>query len=145
MPNRSRPAETAAALACRSSPASFLDQDGLSTTWFKYCRAEIPMGGGIQFGRDELTHYYYAQAVFNLMLNRELNAGSEAVAWSDYRKATFDHLQSKQNQDGSWPAPLDSQGGISVGPVYSAAVWCTILQLDKKTHPLTRTRALVTF
>jgi hypothetical protein len=57
----------------------------------------------------------------------------------------FDHLQSSQNKDGSWPAPLESQEGISVGPVYSTAVWCTILQLDKKFHPLTHQRVRVTF
>ena len=36
------------------------------TKWQEYCQAEIPDGRGIKFGRDELIHYYYAQAVFNL-------------------------------------------------------------------------------
>ena len=135
-PNRSRPAETAAALACRSNPLTFLDQHGVCTTWFTYCRTEIPMGRNIQFGRDELTHYYYAQAVYN----HTLNVPTPVVAWSDYRTALFDHLQSTQNKDGSWPAPAEAQCGIGVGPVYGTAVWCTILQLDKRNHPLTRER-----
>ena len=97
-------------------------RDELREKWFKYCQTEIPVGRDIQFGRDELTHYYYAQAVFNL--------GSDD-AWNDYRTAMFDHLQSSQNKDGSWPAG----DGISVGPVYSTAVWCTVLQLDKRSHP----------
>ncbi len=139
--NRSKPAETAAALACRCCPDAFLNQDGLGAKWFKECRTEIPVGRDIKFGRDELTHYYYAQAVFNLMLNPEFIPRSDAIAWSDYRTAMFDHLQNSQNKDGSWP----SGDGISVGPVYSTAVWCTILQLDKKMHPLTRTRVLNTF
>jgi hypothetical protein len=46
----------------------------------------------------------------------------------------FDHLQSSQNKDGSWPAG----DGISVGPVYSTALWCTVLQLDKNSHPSTQ-------
>jgi hypothetical protein len=144
-PDRNRPAETAAALACRCCPDAFLDQDGLCSKWFKYCQTEIPVGRGMKFGRDELTHYYYAQAVFSLMLNPEFNVGTNAETWSQYRKAMFDHLQSSQNKDGSWPAPLDAQGRISIGPVYSAAMWCTILQLDKKNHPLTQQRLRATF
>jgi hypothetical protein len=130
--NRSRPAETAAALACcfRQGPFAEETKDALElcAKWFKYCQAEIPVGRAIQFGRDELTHYYYAQAVF---LHEERSAGS---AWKDYRTAMFDHLQSSQNKDGSWPAG----DGISVGTVYSTAVWCTILQLDNRSHPSMR-------
>jgi hypothetical protein len=133
-PTRNKAAETAAALACRFNPSRFRDRDGLAK-WFKDCRAAVPMGRDIEFGRDEFTHYYYAQAIFNAMLNSN---NETAVAWSDYRAALFDHLKSSQANDGSWPAPLKSQMGISVGPVYATAVWCTILQLDTRRHPLTR-------
>ena len=81
-------------------------EDELSKKWFKYCQTEIPVGRAIQFGRDELTHYYYAQAVFNLGGN----------AWSDYRTAMFDHLQSTQNKDGSWPARLDPRTVLALAP-----------------------------
>jgi hypothetical protein len=74
----------------------------VSTTWFKYCKTGIPMGRDIQFGRDEMVHYYYAQAVFTLMMNPEFNARSEGIRWSEYRNTMFDHLQSSQNNDGSW-------------------------------------------
>jgi hypothetical protein len=43
----------------------------------------------------------------------------------------FDHLLTSQNDDGSWVAG----DGISVGSVYSTAIWCTILQLDNYRHP----------
>jgi hypothetical protein len=128
--NRSRPAETAATLACFFAPNSVAPyarltsgetKDALHNKWFKYCQDEIPVGRDIKLGRDELTHYYYAQAVFNV--------GGDT--WSSYRTAMFDHLQSSQNKDGSWP-PGD---GICVGQVYATAVWCTVLQLDKKSHP----------
>jgi hypothetical protein len=134
--NPSRPADTAAALACHFRPRSFAtlagtkdEKDELGEKWLKYCQTEIPMGRDIKFGRDELTHYYYAQAVYNV--------GGDT--WSGYRTAMFDHLQSSQNKDGSWPAG----DGISVGPVYSTAVWCTVLQLDKRSHPSTRRNDVV--
>lgn len=126
--NHTTAADTAAALACyfRSGPWSGVRSRDmmhqLPQEWFKYCQTEIPVGRAIQFGCDELTHYYYAQAVFEL---------SNKTAWTSYRVAMFDHLQNSQNNDGSWPAG----NGIGVGPVYSTAVWCTILQLDKRSHP----------
>lgn len=144
-PNRSRSAETAAALVCRFNPNSYLDQDGLANTWFKFCKTEVPMGDKIQFGRDEMTHYYYAQAVFTMKLNPEFNAGGDGPKWEDYRKSVFDHLKQKQEKDGSWPAPTEAPGGVSVGPVYATAVWCTVLQFDKRQHPLTQSRVRITF
>jgi hypothetical protein len=99
-------------------------KEELCNQWFKYCETEIPVGGNIKFGRDELTHHYYAQAVFNV----------NGAAWTSYRTAMFDHLQSSQNKDGSWPAG----DGIGVSPVYATAVWCTILQLDNRSHPSMR-------
>ena len=145
-PNTSKPAELAAALACRCSPDGLDYQDASRAKWIKDCLAEIQVGRDIKFGRDELTHYYYAQAVFNLMLNAaDYNIPVEASLWSDYRKAMFDHLQRSQNKDGSWPASTESLEGFSVGPVYSAAVWCTVLQLDNNCHPLTRQRNLRVF
>jgi hypothetical protein len=131
--NRSRPADTAAALAARFNPDTiqinatvkpYAMADELCKKWLKYCQAEIPVGRDIKFGRDELTHYYFAQTMSNV--------GGET--WTGYRTTMFDHLQSSQNKDGSWPAG----DGISVGPVYSTALWCTILQLDKRNHPLIR-------
>ena len=48
--------------------------------------------------------------------------------------AMFDHLQSTQHADGSWPA----SSGLGVGRLYATALWCTLLQLDRGTHPLQR-------
>jgi len=126
--HRNRPADTAAALACRFSITDlfFDEKNELCKKWFKYCQTEIPVGRAIQFGRDELTHYYYAQAVYS----------SGGDAWSGYRTAMFDHLQSSQHKDGSWP----SGDGTSDGPVHATAVWCTILQLDGNGHPSTQRR-----
>jgi len=137
--NPARQADIAAALACRSCPdANGYDQQ--CTKWFKECQTEIPVGSGVRFGRDELAHYFYAQAIFNRLLSSNERRDIDAE-WGKYRTAMFDHLQSSQNQDGSWPAG----NGISVGPVYATALWCTILQLDKKNHPLTRQRLVASF
>lgn len=130
--DRSRPADTAAALVCVAESSSFSRDgrvfggeinDDLRKTAFRYCESQtaIPLGREIKFGHDELAHCYYAQA--------EHNRGGEV--WSGYRTATFDQLRDSQNNDGSWPAG----DGICVGPVYSTAVWCTVLQLDNNSHP----------
>ncbi|HEX3315518.1 MAG TPA: hypothetical protein VHR72_11535, partial [Gemmataceae bacterium] len=128
--DRSRSADISAALACLVDSSRFFTnekigmseiKDEVRKKAFKICEAEIPMGTAVKFGRDELAHYYYAQAKVNL--------GGDA--WNGYRTAMFDQVQKSQNVDGSWPAG----DGICVGPVYSTAVWCTILQLDRKSHP----------
>lgn len=130
-----RPALTAAAIACLFSAGEYKDE--LVKKWFKYCQRAIPIaGGGIRMGHDEYTHYYYAQAVYTLgddgwekMFGP--TPADQRVTWSAYRAAMFDHLKNTQNADGSWPGG----GGFSVGPVYSTAIYCTIMQLDKATLP----------
>jgi hypothetical protein len=97
------------------------DQDYLRERWEKFCDAELPIGNATKFGRDELAHCYLAE--------EQTSIGGDS--WSTYRAGLFDALQSHQNKDGSWPAG----DGISVGPVYSTAVWCIVLQLDRKNHP----------
>ena len=44
----------------------------------------------------------------------------------------FDNLQRSQSSDGSW----GSSGTWGIGGVYTAAIYCTILQLDKGTLPI---------
>lgn len=123
-PNRSRSANTAAALSCylpaghREGIQAAKTQE-LHRKRLKYCQSAIPAGRDLAFGRDELVHYYYAQAQFRL------------GGWPVYSEATFEQLRLKQNKDGSWPAGE----GFGVGPVYSTAVWCTILQLERHSHP----------
>ena len=121
--NYKRQRETAAALMCRFhgfTNGDLVSKDEAHDKWLKYCRSEIAVGPNLQFGRDELTHYFYAQAVF-----------FREDGWKDYRTAMFDQLLASQKKDGSWGAG----DGIGVGAVYSTAVWCTILQLDNKCHP----------
>ena len=59
--------------------------------------------------------------------------GGAKVTWTEYREKFFNDLVKAQNKDGSWTS---HQGGFGVGPVYSTAIYCTIMQLDKGTLPI---------
>jgi hypothetical protein len=124
-PGQRRPTEFAGALAtCRGQYGEIrLDETNMYEDWLKVCQDEIPVGRSLQFGRDELAHYYYAQV--QLKLNGE--------AWPSYRTTMSDYLQSTQKHDGSWP----SASGLGVGPVYATALWCTLLQMGGH-HPALR-------
>lgn len=63
----------------------------------------------------------------------------ESERWKKYRPAMFDFLQAQQNKDGSWPGGA----GLGVGPVYTTAVWCIVLQLDHRAHPSRRHEQLL--
>lgn len=116
-----KPAEMAAVFACRLSSGFYPDKPNDWPTG-------IRVGRDINLARDELTHFYFAQAYF------QASQDGHKAGWSDYFAATFDHLQNSQNKDGSWPGAE----GISAGPVYATAVWCTVLQLERSCYPSMR-------
>jgi hypothetical protein len=134
-----RPALTAAAIACLFSAGEYNNK--YVKDWFKYSNIEIfdkmRRGDPGRLGHDEYTQYYLAQAVY--VLGDEgwgkMFEGADAkhgITWTEYRdKLVFDRLISTQNSDGSWPGG----GGFSVGPVYSTAIYCTIMQLDRGAVP----------
>lgn len=132
-----RPSLTAAAIACYFYAGDY--KNDLVKKWFKYCQTAIPVnavGGGIRLGHDEYTHFYYAQSVYVLGDDGwEKMFGptpkDQRVTWSEYKKNMLEHLVKTQNSDGSWP----SGGGFSVGPVYSTAIYCIMLQLDRAAVP----------
>ena len=131
-----RPALTAAAIACLFSAGEYKDE--LVKKWFKYCQTAIPVGSGVRLGHDEmniptsitLMGVLYPRGRW-LGENVWPNAGGAASLWTAYRRGMFDHLVQTQNSDGSWPGG----GGFSVGPVYSTAIYCVILQLDRGAVP----------
>lgn len=132
-----RPALTAAAIACFFSAGKYNDVN--VKKWFKFCERQIPMGGpgGARFGHDEYTHFYYAPSLYFL---GEEGYGKlfpdekerPALTWKKYRETFFDSVCRAQGADGSW----SGGGGWSVGPVYSTAVYLTILQLDNNCLPV---------
>jgi hypothetical protein len=132
----SSPADLAAALACRVRHNLLLSRSEVCRSWLRKSRFEISLGCDIELGRDELTHYYYAQAVRNLGDTewKELfktDSEQDCLTWTRYRNALLEHLEQHQDEDGGWPG----SEGISVGRVYATAVWSTILQLDQREHP----------
>jgi hypothetical protein len=135
-----RPAITAAAIACGFSAGEYKGE--LIKKWFKYCQQTIPaqLGapqGGVRIGHDEYTHYYYAQCIYILGdTGWEKLYGptpeADRLTWTKYRESLFPQLVKGQNADGSW----SGGGGFSVGPVYSTAMYLTILQLDSGVLPI---------
>lgn len=133
-----RPALTAAAIACGFSAGEY--NAPLVKKWIKYCQTAIPAlgGGGGRLGHDEYTHYYYAQALYTLGDTGFAKLFAESrpedrLTWSQYRKATFDHLVQTQAADGSWSG---SGNWGYIGPIYATTMYLTILQLDKGTLPI---------
>jgi hypothetical protein len=132
-----KPALTAAAIACVFSAGDYKNK--FVQEWFKFCRtSRIDAGGGPgRIGHDEYTQYYFAQGLYALGDDGwdKMFPGStagERMSWSAYRTALFDHLVRIQNSDGSFP----SGGGLGAGPgVYSTAVYCTVMQLDRGVVP----------
>jgi hypothetical protein len=131
-----RPALTAAAIACFFAAGEYKDEN--VKKWFQFCKRQIPDGGGAAFGgrlgHDEYTHFYYAPSIYFLgedgwgkMFNAE-----KGLTWKGYRDNFLAGICKAQSADGSWP----QGGGWSVGPVYSTAVYCTILQLDNNCLPV---------
>lgn len=126
-----RPPLTAAAVACGFYAGNYKDE--YAAKWVKYCKENIPIGKG-RLAHDEYQSYYLAQAIYILgdegYVKLVPNAKKEdALTWSKYREAMFDHIKNSQNRDGSWTAGY-------VGPVFTTAINLTILQLENSTLPI---------
>jgi hypothetical protein len=97
--NRSKQAEAATALPCLIWNHKRWNEESCKK-WYKYCQSEIPVGRAVKFGRDELTHYYYAQGLFIAH-----KRGKDFAAWTDYRTAMFDHLQARRTRTAAGRPP----------------------------------------
>lgn len=123
-----RPAQIAAALAMQVP----LKMD-LRKEWFVRCQQAFLNNGKVA-ASDQFTLFYFSQAVYQLGDNgwaALFGPGKEQVTWGGYRTILFDGLQKSQNADGTW-AGFD---GWLTGPVYSTAVFCMMMQLDKGAVP----------
>jgi hypothetical protein len=116
------PADTAAALACQRHESYYRMMSGAPQMSLENYRAKLPKVSDLQFGRDELAHCCCAQAVQTFGGKEDSKAHLDSI---------FERLRKAQNRDGSWPAG----DGVCVGPVYSTAIWCIVLQLDNESHP----------
>jgi hypothetical protein len=130
-----RPALTAAAIACAFSAGDY--KSDLVKKWLKYCQTAIPIHIGQRIGHDEYTQYYYGQAMYILGDDGwEKLFGptpkEQRLSWSKYREAMFEDLMRSQNADGSWTGG----GAWGTGPIFAAAVYLTIMQLDRGVLPI---------
>ena len=129
-PGPSRPALTAAGVACAFSAGDYSSE--YAKKWLAFCR-HIPVGQG-RVPHDEYQNYYLAQAVYVLGEDRyaKLFPGTppaEHLTWGRFREAMYGYLKSTQQADGSWT------GGY-VGPIFGTATALTILQLENNTLPI---------
>lgn len=139
-----RPPLAPAGIACMFSSGEY--KSDLAIKWLNYCQRNIPIDATTREGGQhfEYTHYYYAQVLYILGEDRhaqlrpdlgeqEKKGNPTLLKWSRYREAMFEVICAKQLGDGSWP---QGSGFSSVGPVYSTAIFLTILQLDKGNLPI---------
>ena len=134
-----RPALTAAAIACFFAAGKHDDPN--VKKWFKFCwNQRIGMGGpaGLaRIGHDEYTHFYLAPSIYFLGEDGwgKMFGPGEAkngYSWKKYREDFLESICRMQSADGSWA----QGGGWSVGPVFSTAVYTTILQMDNNCLPV---------
>jgi hypothetical protein len=130
-----RPALTAAAIACLFSAGKYDDES--VKKWFKYCEGARIHEQGFQGGHDEYTQFYFAPSMYFLGEDGwekmfPSATGDKRLTWSKYREGMFARLAGAQSADGSWA----QAGGWSVGPVFSTAVACCMMQLDNNVLPV---------
>jgi hypothetical protein len=137
---------TAAGIACLFNAGEY--KSDLAIKWLNYCQRNIPIEKGVRDSVQhwEYSHYYYAQVLYTLGEDRHADLRPDLaeiekrdaskrtlLKWSRYRESIFDAICARQNADGSWPQGV---GFSSVGPVYTASLYLTILQLDKGNLPI---------
>ena len=103
-PGESRPAITAAGIACAFSSGDY--SSDYAKRWLAFSRHHAPDGRARQ-PHDEYHNYYLAQAVYVLGDDRyaKLFPGtptSEHLTWTRFRETMYGYLKSTQAADGSW-------------------------------------------
>jgi hypothetical protein len=116
----SRPAITAAAIACLYNAGEY--DDKYVPKYRAYCEKSLDGLGTDGFGHWHYAHYYYAQVMYR--------DGGEK--WKTYRAETTKKILADVKDDGR--TAYWDQG--FVGPVYTTAINLTILQLDGAALPI---------
>jgi hypothetical protein len=116
----SRPAITAAAIACLYNAGEYDDQ--FVPKYRAYCEKNLDGLGTDGFGHWHYAHYYYAQVMYR-------DGGDK---WKKYREDTTKKILAdvKENERTAYW----DQG--FVGPVYTTSINLTILQLDSAALPI---------
>lgn len=116
----SRPAITAAAIACLYNAGEY--DDKFVPKYRAYCEKNLDGLGTDGFGHWHYAHYYYAQVMYR--------DGGEK--WDKYRAETTKKILADVKDDGR--TAYWDQGFI--GPVYTTSINLTILQLDSAALPI---------
>lgn len=116
----SRPAITAAAIACLYNAGEY--DDKVVPRMKTYAEKNISQVTEEGFGHWHYAHYYYAQVMYR-------EGGKK---WTTYRDATYAKILAEVKDDGRH-AHWDHD---YIGPVFATTVNLTILQLDKAALPI---------
>jgi hypothetical protein len=119
----SRPAITAAALACLYNAGDYTGDEVKKMT--AYCRKNLfgVTNNTRSYGHWHYTYLYYSQVVY-----RESAEESKRKEWRGFRGKLYNKIVSEQTGDGSW------QGNI--GPIYVSSCNLIMLQLDNGYLPI---------
>ncbi|HTN74233.1 MAG TPA: prenyltransferase/squalene oxidase repeat-containing protein, partial [Pirellulaceae bacterium] len=114
----SRPAITAAALACLYNAG---DYDGKHVPdMLAYSKKNLNslVEGAQSFGHWHYTYLYYSQVMYR----------QDKKEWDAYRDKLYEKIVSEQSEDGSWTG--------NIGPIYVTACNLIMLQLDLAYLPI---------
>jgi hypothetical protein len=127
-----RPVITAAALFLRldaNNPREPLVDKHLSFCRNKFAREPFDF---VKWG--ELAHYFFAKAMWRLgddgfgKILPDVPV-KDRLTWTRYRTALFDHLQKRQQKDGSW-----TPNSFGLGPVLVTSQHLITLQQDRQAN-----------
>jgi len=117
----SRPAITAAALACLYNTGEYQGKEVEEMS--EYCKKQLYdlSSGEGSFGHWHYTYLYYSQVVY-----RE---GARSLEfWTKYRDKLYRKIFSEQQADGSWSG--------NIGPIYVSSCNLIMLQLERGFLPI---------
>jgi squalene cyclase len=114
----SRPAITAAAIACLYNAGDYHDKHVPQMLEYAQKNLSGLSEGGNAFGHWHYTYLYYSQVMYR----------QEKQDWEPYRDKLYERIVSEQASDGSWEG--------SIGPIYVTACNLIMLQLDLAYLPI---------
>ena len=113
----SRPAITAAALACLFNAGAYDSKH--VPDMIEYCKKNLyQIDGARSFGHWHYTYLYYAQVVYR----------EGGQFWSEFRDRLYERIVREQRADGSWTG--------NIGDVYVTSINLIVLQLERGLLPI---------
>lgn len=124
MAGESRPAITAAAVACWYNAGQY--DSPYAKKALEYCIRRIPIRGP---QANVFAHYFYGHLYMAQIMYLARDEQGRFVYWDRYYPQMRDNLLERQREDGSW-------AGDYVGPVYGTSVALIILQMPYGRLPI---------